>query len=207
MKKTLVTIGRQYGSGGRAVGRLLADRLGIPFYDRELIELAAQKSGMSADAFERVDEKPTSSLLYSLLLNTSSIGALQYQHQTELPLNDKLFILSSGVIRDLAKQGSCVIIGRCANFILRDDPALCSVFIHASMLRRIERITRLYDVPLEKAESVINRMDRQRSSYYGYYTGRTWMQMDNYQLSLDSGVLGIEKTAELLAEYVAKRQE
>ncbi len=207
MKKAIITIGRQYGSGGRAVGRMLADRLGIPFYDKELIELAAKEGGMSPEVFERVDEKPTSSLLYSLAVGSASIGSMQYMQQAELPLNDRLFILSSGVIRDLARQGSCVIIGRCANYILREDPALCSVFVHASLSKRIERITRLYEVPADKAESTIARMDKQRSNYYGYYTGKTWMQMDNYHLCLDSGLLGVEKTVDVIQAYVAARRE
>ncbi len=206
MKRTIITIGRQYGSGGRAVGRLLAEQMGIPFYDKELIELAAKEGGMSAEAFDKVDEKPTNSLLYTLATGSAMMGGLRYAPQAELPLNDKLFILSSKVIRDLAKQGSFVIIGRCADYILREDKALCSVFVHAGMLKRIDRITRLYDVPLEKAESVINRIDKQRSSYYGYYTGRGWMEMEHYQLCVDSGLLGVEGAAAVISAFVKIKQ-
>ena len=207
MTRTIVTIGRQYGSGGREVGRLLAEKMGVPFYDRELIELAAKEGGMSVDAFERVDEKPTNSLLYTLATGSAMMGSLRYAPQTELPLNDKLFILSSRVIKELARKGSCVIIGRCADFILRDDPALCSVFVHADVEKRVERIVRLYDVPREKAESTIARMDKQRSGYYNYYTGRDWREMEHYQLCVDSGALGVPATVDVIHAFVELRAQ
>ncbi len=207
MKKTIVTIGRQYGSGGREIGRKLAERLQIPFYDKELIEMAAEEGGMSPKAFERVDEKPTNSLLYTLATGSAMMNGLRYAPQAELPLNDKLFILSSRVIKDLAKKGSCVIIGRCADFLLRDEEALCSVFVHAEMEKRVQRIMRLYELPRDKAESTIARMDKQRSGYYNYYTGRDWRAMEHYQLCVDSGVLGVDKTVDLLEAFVRARQE
>ncbi|MDR3086185.1 MAG: cytidylate kinase-like family protein [Christensenellaceae bacterium] len=202
--KSIITIGRQFGSGGRAIGKRLSEILGIPFYDKELIELAAEAGGMSAEVFSSVDEKAASGLVYSsasLMMG----GEMRFSPQVELPLNDKLFILSSKVISSIAAKGPCVLIGRCADYVLRENKLLFSAFIHAPLGSRLERVTRLYSLSPDAAEKRINREDKQRSQYYVYFTGRTWASIENYQLALDSSLLGEEGTAQLLAHIAKER--
>lgn len=207
MKRTIITIGRQYGSGGREIGKRVSEILGIPYYDKELIELAAKEGGMSSEVFSTMDEKPTNSLLYTMATSGSMYGGLRYTPQTELPLSDKLFILSSRVIREIAEKGSCVIIGRCGDYVLREDKDLTSVYIHAPLGKRMERIVRLYEEPVDKAEQIIQKMDKQRSQYYSYFTGRNWNDMANYHLCFSSGVLGVEASANFIVKYIEERHK
>lgn len=202
MKRTIITIGREYGSGGREIGRKLAESLNIPCYDRELIEMAAKEGGIHSDVAANVDEKPTSSLLYSLATGSALIDGIHYSQQTELPLNDKLYIASAKVIRDLAKKGSCVIIGRCADYVLEKDDALISVYLYAPKALRAQRITTVYGIEADKADKLLDKMDRQRASYYSYYTSRKWKDMTHYDLCINSGTLGIDGTVAALKEYI-----
>ncbi|MDR2514332.1 MAG: cytidylate kinase-like family protein [Christensenellaceae bacterium] len=202
--KSIITIGRQFGSGGRAVGKRLSELLGVPFYDKELIELAAEAGGMSAEVFSSVDEKAAGGLVYSPA-NLMMGGEMRFTPQVELPLNDKLFILSSKVVASIAAEGPCVLIGRCADYVLRENPALLSAFIHAPLGSRLERVTKLYALSPDAAEKRINKEDRQRAQYYAYFTGRSWASMENYQLALDSSLLGEEGTARLLAHIAKER--
>ena len=161
--KIIYTIGRQFGSGGRKVGRTLAEKLGIPFYDKELLTLAAKDSGLSEALFHNADEKPTSSLLYSLVMGNypMSSGALGFN---EMPLNDQLFLIQSKTIKKIADQGSCVIIGRCADYVLRDNPNVISVFIHAPLEARVHRAVNVYEVPKDKAEDICLKNDKSSAS-------------------------------------------
>ena len=137
--KTIITIARQYGSGGREIGEKVASKLGIPFYDRELITLAAKQSGMSPEIFEKADEKATNSLLYSLMMGNYTFGS-QVTPMNNLPINDKLFLAQSDIIRDIAEKGPCVIVGRCADYVLRENKNCLHVFIYADHFARMDRI-------------------------------------------------------------------
>ncbi|MBP3887209.1 MAG: cytidylate kinase-like family protein [Cellulosilyticum sp.] len=200
-QKLIITIGRQYGSGGRLVGKKLAEALGISFYNREIIELAAQQSGMSEEAFEKVDETAASSLLYSIATGAYMFGNY-VSPQVDLPLNDKLFILQSEIIKSVAIKESCVIVGRCADYILKDRKDVINVFIHASKEARKQRAIDEYGIAANKVENYLNKIDKKRSTYYNYYTGEKWGYSTNYQLCLDSSVLGIEGCVHMIESFI-----
>lgn len=201
MNRVIIAIGRQFGSGGREIGKALASSLDIPYYDKDLIALAAKKSGMSPEIFEQFDEKPTKSLLYSLAIGSYMFGS-RVSTVSDMPMNDKLYTLQVNIIQDLAKQGSCILIGRCADYILRDDPDLISLFIHAPLAYRKRRIESLYSVPQDKIEGMLAKADKSRANYYNYYTERKWGSASNYDLSIDSSLLSLEDTVKFLREYV-----
>lgn len=196
---TIITIGRQYGSGGREVGRKLAEGLGFPFYDKELLSVAAKESGMCQELFESNDEKPTSSFLYSLVMG--NYGG------TDLPLNHKLFLAQFDAIKKIAKENSCVIVGRCADYALEDYPNCTNVFIHANMEFKIDRITKLYNVEPSKAEDTIIKTDKKRAKYYNFYSGKNWGNASNYNLVLDSSAIGIDNCVTLIKEFVRMKEE
>lgn len=195
--KIIIAIGRQYGSGGAEIGRMLSKQMEIPFYDKELLTEAAKNSGYSEALFEQRDERKTGSLLFSLSTGSFSLGGGS-SYYYNLPLDDKLFLAQIDVMKKIAAEGSCIIIGRCAEYILRDDPACLSVFIHASMENRVKRITRLYQMTDAKAHSLINKTDKRRSQYHNYYSTDQWGEATSYHLCLDSGALGLEKTAAII---------
>ncbi|MBQ2953631.1 MAG: cytidylate kinase-like family protein [Clostridia bacterium] len=203
-KKIIITIGRQFGSGGRYVGRLLAEKLGIPFYDKELLSEAAKQSGICEEIFEDHDEKPTRSLLFSL------VTGMQHHMGTgsfymDMPLNHRIFLAQFDAIRKLAADGSCVIVGRCADYVLREDPDTVSVFVKADMPSKIARAVKYYDVEEDKAEERIRKADKQRASYYNYYATATWGDVENYDLVVDTGMLGVEGAVELIAKFLELR--
>ncbi len=200
-KKTIITISRQYGSGGRYVGRLLADKLGIPFYDRELVSMTAEESGMHEDILAKADESTTDSFLYSLCASIYQGGSVN-----NLPINDRVFLIQSKIIRNLAKEGSCVIVGRCADYLLRKDPDVINVFIHSSMPDRINRCVTYYGLQEEKAANIILKTDKQRAAYYNYYTGSKWGVAQNYHLSINSDAVGIENAADCIAYFADKKK-
>lgn len=202
MEQTVIlTIGREYGSGGREIGKKVAQLLNIPFYDNELIALAAKESGMSKEVFEKVDETAASSLLYSIVSGTYMFGN-HLGPALDLPINDKLFIAQSDIIKGIAKKGSCVIVGRCADYILKDNPNCINLFVHASLKARVNRATSEYHMPLEKAEAQVLKIDKKRATYYNYYTGEKWGMARNYHLCVDSGMLGIEAAATVVENFV-----
>ena len=195
----VITVSRQYGSGGRLIGEKLAAALGIPYYDKELIVLAAEKSGYSKEVFEQIDERAGSSLLYSLSINAPLLsGVTGY---TELPLNDKLFLIQTEVIRKIAAS-PCVIVGRCADYILEDQKNVIRFFIDAPFDARMKRAIEEYEVPADKVKDVVNKTDKQRSNYYNFYTGRRWGALGNYDLAVNSSLLGIDGTVEVLKRFV-----
>ena len=203
MKDNLViTIGRQYGSGGRQIGRILSEKLSIPYYDKEILQEAAKDSGICEEIFEHHDEKPTRSLLFSLVTGGHMPGAY-----LDMPLNHKVFLAQFDTIRRLAGQGSCIIVGRCADYVLRDHPGAVKLFVKADMQKRMERAVALNDVTMDKAEEYVRKMDKQRASYYNYYATTTWGDVNNYDLCLDTGKLGIEGSAELIMNYIALRDK
>lgn len=200
--RSIITIGRQTGSGGRQIGRLIADRLGIPFYDNNLLERAAKESGFCEEILEQHDEKPTNSFLYSLVMgNGFGYGATGF---TGLPLEHKVFQAQFEAIRSIAQEGPCVIVGRCADYALEGFAPLFSTFIHASEDDRAKTLmTRHADLTLTKAHDQILRNDKKRSSYYNYYTNKKWGASLSYDLCLNSSVLGIEGCADLIIKACA----
>lgn len=201
MTDTIITISREYGSGGREVGKKLAAALEIPFYDNELITIAAKKSGFAEGLFEGADQRPTGSLLYSLSMYGAGVAAF------DLPLSDKVFLIQSDVIRDVASKGGCVIVGRCADYVLRENPNTVNVFIYADLNRRIDWAIRENDIPVEKAKDMVAKIDRRRSSYYGYYTSRKWGHAENYDICINSGALGVDGTVDILRGFVERREK
>ncbi len=206
MNKTIVTIGRQFGSGGRYIGKKIAEELGIPFYDKELIEIAAKENGMSPEVFANIDETASSSFLYSLAMGVNTFGS-RVSTLSEMPLTDKLFIAETNTIKKIALEGSCVIVGRCADYILADDPNAIHVFIHGKFEDRMTRAINEYGVPAEKAETVVHKTDKKRATYYEFYTSQKWSQVTNYTLCLDSSVLGLDYCVKLIKEVVENRRK
>lgn len=204
--KSIITIGRQFGSGGREVGEKLAAELGIKCYDSELLDRAAKDSGICQELLENHDERPTSSFLYSLVMDTYSMGYSSPAF-SDMPLNHKVFLAQFNAIKEIAKEGPCIMVGRCADYALADLPNLVSVFIHASMDKRIQRIARIYDLSNAKAKDRINKKDKSRASYYNYYTNKKWGDPDSYQLSVDTGVLGTEGAMKVILEYIRIKEE
>ena len=198
MTKSIITIGRQYGSGGREIGKKLADQLGIPFYDNELLDIAAKKSGICEELFQTNDEKPTSSLLYSLVMG--SYGG------DSLPFNHKIFLAQFDAIRSIADEGPCVIIGRCGDYALEDYPNLINIFIHADLKLRVKRAIENYGIESGKAEDFVLKTDKKRASYYNFYSSRKWGNLDNYDLTVDSGFLGIDNTVELIKKFIELKE-
>ena len=199
--KTVITIGRQYGSAGRQIGRALAEELGIKCYDKELLDRAAKDSGMCQELFENHDEKPTNSFLYSLVMDTYSFGYSSGSY-TDMPINHKVFLAQFDAIKKIAEEGPCILVGRCADYALEGYDNVLSLFIHANLDARIRRIARLYDLTDAKAKERILKTDKQRSSYYNYYSNKKWSSADSYDICLDSSVLGIDGTAEAIIKLV-----
>ena len=206
-KKLIITIARQYGSGGREIGELLGAALGIPVIDKELITETASKNELNVDVLHKADEVAANSLLYTLAMGSNVFGsAMSFGYK--MPINDKLFLLQSDVIRAYAAEGSCIVIGRCADYVLRDEPNLLRIFIHGDLDHRKARIAdRHPDIKPTQVIDIINKTDKRRASYYNFYTGNKWGKFDGYDLMVNSSTLGIEATASLIAAYAAKMME
>lgn len=206
-KKLIITIARQYGSGGREIGEKLGAALGIPVIDKELITETASKSDLNVDALHKADEIAANSLLYTLAMGSNVFGsAMSFGYK--MPINDKLFLLQSDAIRAYAAEGSCILIGRCADYVLRDEPNLLRIFIHGDLDHRKARIAERHpDTKPTQVVDIINKTDKRRASYYNFYTGNKWGKFDNYDLMINSSTLGIDATAELIARYAAKMME
>lgn len=200
----VICIARQFGSGGHDVGSALAKEMGIDFYDKELLKQAADKSGILQELFEKADEKPTNSLLYSLsALESTAVKAPSYADYVGYLPNDRMQNVISEVIREAADKGPCVIIGRCADYILRGRPGTFSVFIHAELDMRIQRVAKMHNMDEDAARSLIRKTDRSRANYYSFYTDRDWGSVNNYDLVLDGGRLGAEKSVQLIRQAAA----
>lgn len=200
---TIITIGRQFGSGGREIGMKLAKDLGIGFYDKEMLDRASKDSGICKELFETHDEKPTSSFLYSLVMDTYSMGYSTGTY-TDMPLNHKVFLAQFEAIKKIAEEGPCVLVGRCADYALESKDNVLSVFIHADLDSRIRRIARDMDLTDAKAKDLILKQDKKRASYYNYYTNKKWGDAESYHLCLCSSKLGIDGTVEAIKDVVAR---
>lgn len=203
---TIITIGREYGSAGREIGYKVADYFGIKLYDKEMLARAAKESGICQELFETHDEKPTSSFLYSLVMDTYSLGYSAGSY-ADMPINHKVFLAQFDTIKKIASEGPCILVGRCADYALEDFDNVLSIFIHADMNARIRRIARIYDLTDAKAKERIVKTDKQRSSYYNYYSNKKWSDADSYNICLDSSVLGIDGTAEAIERLVEIKEQ
>ena len=199
MKNNLVIcICRQFGSGGRHIGRLVGEKLGIKVYDKELINLASEASGINKELLKSYDEKPTNSLLYSLSLGTysfeSSMSGLPH-----MPIVDKVFAVQSQVIKDIADEGPCVIIGRCADSILKGREKLLTVFIHADLESRIERVKEYENCSVNEAAIIVKNADKKRAGYHNYFADTKWGVATSYDLCINSKI-GFERVADIIVD-------
>lgn len=199
----IITISRQYGSGGREIGEKLAKELGVPFYDNEIISRAAKESGFAESAFEHAEDKATNSLIYSIAMGLNSYGTQDFGF-TNLSLDDRIYLAQSEVIHKLAEEGPCVIVGRCADYILRNNSNVIDVFIWAKLDARVKRATEKYNLPVHKAAEQILKTDKRRANYYNYHANEKWGRADNYHLSIQSDYLGIDGSVQCIKEFVLK---
>ena len=198
MGNLVITICREYCSGGKSVGIALAEKLGVKCYDKELIAMAAKETGYSEAAFEKVDEIASNSLLYSL-----AMGYVYGPNDMVIPNNDKLFAVQADIIRALAKEDSCVIVGRCADYILREEEKLIKVFIRSDMDARIKRLEELgVDLKGRTPDYVLKKMDKKRSSYHKFYTGQPWDVIKNYDLVINTAKIGIDGAVDQILNYI-----
>ncbi|MBO5342697.1 MAG: cytidylate kinase-like family protein [Lachnospiraceae bacterium] len=202
MKNNLIiTIGRQYGSGGHEIGEKLAKAYDIPCYDKELLARAAKESGFCEEMIKNHDERPTNSFLYNLVMDTYSMGYSTGAY-VDMPIGQRVFLAQFDTIKEVAKEGSCVIVGRCADYALSECANCINIFIYADMDVRIKRIMEKYNLSEKEAKDSIVKKDKQRASYYNYYSNKKWGQASSYNLSVDSGVLGIDGTVELIKTFI-----
>ena len=199
----VITISRQFGSGGHEVGEKLARQLDVPFYDKALIAMAAKQSGLSEEVFANADEKATSSLLYSMVMGSYSFGA-RVPGINEMPINDKLFIIQSDIIKKAAADGPCVIIGRCADYILREHENCLNVFVHANKEDRIRRSVMKKDCEERKAADFVTKKDKERANSYNFYSNKRWDDLQNYDITIDTSRFTVDEAVELLMD-AAKR--
>ncbi|MCM1110726.1 MAG: cytidylate kinase-like family protein [Clostridium sp.] len=200
----VITIGRQFGSGGRELGKRLAEKLGIRYYDKEMMHEAAKRAGVSEEFFEKSDERFPSFLngLFNFALGYNSMSL--YSGSTSIS-DDSIYKAQADFIRSEAQQNSCVFVGRSADYVLRDHPRCVNIFVHASIEDRVSRITRRGDVPAEKARAHAEKINRMRADYYNFYTDKTWGAAESYDLTVNTSLLPMEDIVELVADYVRKR--
>lgn len=204
--KTVITLGRQLGSNGKLIGKALAEKLGYKFYDKDLIARVAKESGLSENLFDEMNEKPTSSLLYSLVMGVQSSKGLYYQYNDMLN-GDSLFRLQADVIKSIANEGPCIIVGRCADYILRDNPSLIKLFLYASTEERVKTLMVRDNMSEKEARSAVNKADKRRSNYYNFYTNNSWGNVNNYHLCLDTASLTQDKCVDFLYSYIKEREK
>ncbi|MBQ8117570.1 MAG: cytidylate kinase-like family protein [Lachnospiraceae bacterium] len=200
----VITIARQYGSGGKTIGKMLAERMQVPFYDKELMRLASDESGINETLFAGADEKVKNSLLHSIVKNVYS-GELLTPDSDDFTSSDNLFNYQAKIIRELANRESCVIIGRCADYVLKEYDNVLSVFVHAPHDFCMEQAAKKHSISERELEKLIAKTDRQRAGYYKYHTGRDWTDARNYDLCLDSSKLGFERCVEEILAYIKVR--
>ena len=206
MEKVIITIARQYGSGGKTIGQMLANDLGIPFYSREILRLASDDSGIREELFNQADEKLRSNPLFGASKKVYT-GGLISPESDDFVSSENLFNYQAKVIKELAEKGSCVIVGRCADFVLKDRADVVSVFVHAQADYCMERAMERNDMSRKEMEKFIAKTDKYRGDFYHYYTGNVWNDARNYDLCLNSSKLGFEKCVEEIKAYIKVRFE
>lgn len=200
MTDRIITIGRQFGSNGREIGRALAALLDIPFYDKEILSETAKNSGLSENILNSLDEKPTKSFLYSLVMDPYSYGVSGTGFTPNL--NQQAFQATYDTIRKIADNGPCVIVGRCADYALRHNNKLVKAFIFSPIEDRVKRIMERYNISEDKARTQISKEDKARSSYYNFYTSKKWGSIGSYDILINSSLMPVEKNAKFLADYI-----
>lgn len=194
MKKTVITISREYGSGGRIIGKKLAEALGISFYDGELLTLVAKESGYTVEFVRQNDQKKTQSLLYHL-----------YMGSQILPASDMIFIAQSKVIKDLHSKESCVVVGRCADYVLRGKEDVINIFIHAPLESRAARVEKEYGEKADNYKSYVQKQDKSRVAYYNYFADDAWGKAQTYDIAINSDI-GVDEAVKIIADYVRAKQ-
>lgn len=206
MDKFVINIGRQLGSGGKTVGEIIARRLGVKLYDKELINLAARESGLSTECFERADEREAKGMFATLIgYFRAPFTGYEGGNTNNILANESLFRIQSDVIRQIAARESAIFVGRCADYILRDNPRCVNVFITADEADRIARLCKRHNCDEEEARSMMERIDAQRASYYNYYSLRTWGVAATYHLCVNSSKLGEEQTADFILDFAGRK--
>ena len=195
-KNRVIVLSREYGSGGSQIGRLLAEQLGVPYYDKTFVNKAVEDSGLSTKFLEEEEQKFINSLLFSLATGEYRYGGNKF-------MSNQVFIAQSNAIKEVAQQGPCVIVGRCADYILKDECDVFSVFIHADLSWRVERAVREYGLKARIAEQKVKEKDRSRARHYEYYTDRSWGEHSNYHMSINSGHFTPEQCVELIRRALA----
>jgi cytidylate kinase len=201
MGNAIYTIGREFGSGGKVIGEKLAEKLGIKLYDKELLQQAAKDSGFCQEIFENHDEKPTNSFLYSLVMDTYSAGSYSSAPFLDMPLNHKFFLAQFDSIKKIAQQESCVIVGRCADYALAGEEDCLNIFVHANLEDRIKWVSKRMNITESKAKDQIQKNDKQRASYYNYYTSKKWGDSRGYDLALNTSKLTTDQCVDLIIQY------
>jgi len=201
--KFVINIGRQLGSGGKQIGEKLASQFGIDFYDKELINLASKESGLGKEFFENADEKKSHSIIGGLLGLRTNINNEVYVNN--YLSNETFFKIQSDIIRELAEEKSCVFVGRCADYILRNHPRCINVFITADTKDRSKRVALDKKLTLEKAHEVIEKTDKKRSEYYNYFSNKVWGAAESYHLCINSSVLGIDETVAFIRRFIEQK--
>lgn len=200
MIKSVITISRQYGSGGRFVAKKLAEKLGIPFYDNEIISMSAKESGYAENIFKQAEQISSHSLLYSLSMFGTAAGVYG------LPLSDKVYLIQSDIIKKCASEGPCVIVGRCADYILKDAPDVINFYLYSDIESRIERVKNYLDPACENIREEILKKDKKRATYYNYYTTQRWGDIQNYHLSINTDSVGIDNCVDILESFVLQHE-
>ncbi len=197
MEKNIITISREFGSGGRLIGKRLAEKLGVPYYDKELLDRIAEESGFSREMMEESEKKAKNGFLYSL---ASAMGTGESGPES-LSLNERFFLAQFDTIKKIAEEGSCVIVGRCADYILRGMPEATNVFIYAEEADKIKRAVEEYGVSEKEVKKLMKDTDKARANYYSYHTGRKWGEPVNYHMSIDSGYVAIDDIVDIIIKY------
>lgn len=199
MEHRIIAIGRQFGSGGHEIASRLSEELGVPLYDRDLVEMAAEKLGLSEITVETVDESVFNTFLSAYRYNGFA--------PRRIPLNDSTFETQSKIIENLAKKGPCIFVGRCADYVLRDNPLCLNLFVYASLEDRTERIMKRYDISKKEAEASIKKMDHRRKQYYETYTDRTWGSIKSHKILFNISQLGITQTIDTIKHLYSNQIE
>ena len=200
---TIFTIGRQFGSGGHVIGEKLAQHYGIKYFDKELLSRAAQESGFCEEMLKNHDERPTNSFLYNLVMDTYTFG-YNSSSFVDMPISHKVFMAQFDTIKKIAEEEPCVIVGRCADYALQEFNNCLNIFIYADEKSKIRRIMEKYDISDDKAKDMMIKKDKQRQSYYNYYSTKKWGRADSYDLCINSSVLGIDGTVKLITQYITE---
>lgn len=200
MSNRIITIEREYASGGREIGQKVAEALGIPFYNREILEMASERCGVSVDYLASAEEAAPKSFLYTLMLSSNPTRSIE----DNLPLSDKVYIVETNIIKELAEKSDCVIVGRCASYILRDMENMFSTFIYADTEARVKRAVECYGIEPRRAEAMLRKSDKRRETFYSINTGGNWYDKSNYALCLNSNILGIDLCTDIIVESVKK---